>query len=72
MICYSYVILVQFQPVIDQQIIYSEVTPLNANGNNTLFVLRDDDKVEYAELNHQHKHASNPMRTVAQSNSFGM
>ena len=51
--------------------IYSEVTPLNVNGTNTLFVLRDDDKVEYAEINHLRNHASNPMKVLAESTSFG-
>ena len=51
--------------------IYSEVTPLNVNGTNTLFVLRDDDKVEYAEINHLPNHASNPMKVLAESNNFG-
>ena len=35
-------------------------------------MLNDDDKVEYAELNHQHRHPSNPAKTVAESSSFGM
>ena len=50
--------------------IYSEVNPLKINGNNTLFMLEDDDKVEYAELNHQlHCHTSNP---TAEAINFGM
>ena len=53
--------------------IYSEVNPLNIDGNNTLFVL-EDDKVEYAELNHQvlHCHASNPTKAIAEPSNFGM
>lgn len=67
-------ITVRFQSITDHQMIYSEVNPLNVNGNNTIFVL-EDDKVEYAELNHQvlRCHASNPTKTcAAESINFGM
>ena len=51
---------VLFQPIGNQQMIYSELGPTVSGKNNSVtsnFVLGTDDRIEYAELDHRHGHA---------------
>ena len=49
-----------FQPIRNQQMIYSELGPTVSGKNNSVtsnFVIGTDNRVEYAELDHRHGHA---------------